>query len=108
MLIWSYPIWDLVSAWLPLINLLFAVPIIFLERRNIGVTWAWLILLLLLPVVGFLFYIMFGQNLARQKVYRIRPKTQRYVREMVVKQAEKFKRGSISFHDPNVQKHQGL
>jgi cardiolipin synthase len=108
MLIWSYPIWDLVSTWLPLINLLFAVPIIFLERRNIGVTWAWLILLLLLPVVGFLFYVIFGQNLARQKVYKIRPKSQRYVREMVLQQAEKFKRGSISFRDPNVQNHQGL
>jgi cardiolipin synthase len=108
MMVWSWPLWDLLSTWLPLINLLFAIPIIFLERRNIGVTWAWLILLLLLPIVGFLFYILFGQNLARQKVYKIKPRTQRYVREMVVRQAEKFKRGSITFRDSNVQKHQAM
>ncbi|MBP1993092.1 cardiolipin synthase [Paenibacillus eucommiae] len=105
---WSWSIWDLLYSWLPLINLLFAIPIIFLERRNIGVTWAWLILLLLLPVVGFLLYIILGQNLARQKVYKIKPKTQRYVREMIIGQAGKFKRGSIKFRDANVQKHQSL
>lgn len=36
--------------------------IIFLENRHPSSTMAWILLLALLPVVGFIFYLIFGQN----------------------------------------------
>ncbi len=36
-----------------IMNILFAMTVIFLERRNVIVTWAWLLVLLFLPGVGF-------------------------------------------------------
>lgn len=106
--LWTMNIWKTLNDWIPVINLLFAAAIIFLERRNVGVTWAWLMVLLLLPVVGFILYIFLGQNLARQKVYRNRPKLERRVREEMKGQAQSLHNNTFPFHDPSVREYQRL
>ncbi|GAA4833779.1 cardiolipin synthase [Paenibacillus vulneris] len=105
---WTIHIWKTLNDWIPVINLLFAAAIIFLERRNVGVTWAWLMVLLLLPVVGFLLYIFLGQNLARQKVYRNRPRLERRVREEMKGQAQSLHNNTFAYHDPSVRDYQRL
>lgn len=52
------------------LNFVFAIAVIFLERRNVSATWAWLMILMLLPMLGFILYIVLGQNLRRRKVFR--------------------------------------
>ena len=42
----------------------------FLERRNVAATWSWLMVLLFIPILGFLLYVMLGQNLSRRKLYK--------------------------------------
>ena len=60
------------SVWsiLIFINALCAISLIFIERREPTTTWAWLLILLLLPGFGFVIYLIFGQNLSRQKIFR--------------------------------------
>jgi cardiolipin synthase len=99
---WVIPAWKVINNWIPFINLLFAAAIIFLERRHVGVTWAWLMLLLLLPIVGFIIYIFIGQNLARQKVYRMRPRMEKHIREGIEDQEESIHNGTYPYHDPTV------
>ncbi|SHK21133.1 cardiolipin synthase [Paramaledivibacter caminithermalis] len=41
--------------------------VIFLENNNPSKTIAWLLVLFLVPVVGFVFYILFGQNVRKKK-----------------------------------------
>lgn len=41
--------------------------VIFLENSNPSKTIAWLLILFLVPVVGFIFYILFGQNVRKKK-----------------------------------------
>lgn len=53
-----------------LFNMICAVSLIFIERREPTTTWAWLLILLLIPGFGFLIYLVFGQNLSRQKMFR--------------------------------------
>ena len=53
-----------------LLNILSAVSLIFIERKEPTTTWAWLIILLILPGVGFILYLLLGQNLSRQKIFR--------------------------------------
>lgn len=53
-----------------LLNIVCAVSLIFIERREPTTTWAWLLILLLIPGFGFLIYLVFGQNLSRQKIFR--------------------------------------
>jgi len=45
---------------LPFVNILFAAIVIFSERRNPVVTWAWLMVIFLVPYFGFIFYLLIG------------------------------------------------
>ncbi|MCE5219923.1 MAG: cardiolipin synthase [Clostridium sp.] len=53
-----------------ILNGLFSLSLIFIERKDPTTTWAWLLILLVLPGLGFIIYIMFGQNLSRQKIFK--------------------------------------
>ena len=54
------------------LNVVFAVTIVFFERRSPTATMAWLIVLFLLPPVGFALYLFFGQNYTRQKMFVVK------------------------------------
>lgn len=51
------------------LNVSFGFALIFLERKDPAATWAWLMVLTLLPFFGFLLYLLFGQNLRKQKIF---------------------------------------
>ncbi len=44
------------------INILFAIIIIFFEHKNPTITWAWLMVCILLPYFGFIIYLVLGQD----------------------------------------------
>ena len=72
-----------------LINIIFAFSLIFIERKEPNTTWAWLMILLVLPGIGFIIYLFLGQNLSRQKIFREKKVTdEKKVKELL----EKFKR----------------
>ncbi|ABN58362.1 MULTISPECIES: cardiolipin synthase [Methanoculleus] len=54
------------------LNVVFAVTIVFFERRNPTATTAWLVVLFLLPPVGFALYLFFGQNYTRQRMFVVK------------------------------------
>ncbi|TCP57954.1 cardiolipin synthase [Tumebacillus sp. BK434] len=84
---WGWAVASDVFSWLPLLNVFFAFAVIFLERRNVSATWAWLLVLFVLPGLGFLLYLFIGQNLHRQKVYRVKNITESKLLEGVLIQA---------------------
>ena len=51
------------------LNIIFSFSLIFIERKDPTTTWAWLLILLVFPGAGFIVYLMFGQNLSRQKIF---------------------------------------
>lgn len=53
-----------------ILNFLFAVVIVFFERKSPKSVWAWLLLLFFIPVVGFVFYLLVGTDLRKQKMFR--------------------------------------
>lgn len=53
-----------------ILNIFFAFSLIFIERKDPTTTWAWLLIIMVLPIVGFVIYIIFGQNLSRQKIFK--------------------------------------
>jgi cardiolipin synthase len=52
------------------LNVLFSLSLVFIERKDPTTTWAWLLILMVLPGLGFMIYVMFGQNLSRQKIFK--------------------------------------
>ncbi|MGR9048376.1 cardiolipin synthase [Halobacillus faecis] len=51
------------------LNVLLALAIIFLERRDASATWAWLMVLLFIPVAGFFLYLIFGRRLSNKEIF---------------------------------------
>ena len=52
------------------INMLFAIIIVFFERRAPKSVWAWLLLLVFLPGLGFVFYLFLGEDMHKRKMFR--------------------------------------
>jgi len=67
-------VWNLIAAIIFVINVLFAIGIIFFERnrKNIGATFAWLAALFFMPVFGFILYLIFGQTFYREKMFKVK------------------------------------
>jgi len=58
------------SVMVLILNTLFSLSLVFIERKDPTTTWAWLLILLVLPGFGFIIYIILGQNLSRQKIFK--------------------------------------
>jgi len=80
--------------------------VIFLERRNIGATWAWIFVLFFLPGIGFVLYVIFGQNLSRRKIYKTKADGTHFLHEMIQQQLVDL--SSIPFHDPTTSQYVDL
>lgn len=61
---------DFIFGHLMIINLIFAVIIVFFQRRDPKSVWAWLLILYFIPVVGFIFYLLIGTDMHKQKMFR--------------------------------------
>lgn len=54
------------------LTVLFIAIVIFLENRDPSKTITWLIVLAIFPIVGFIFYIIFGQSYRKRRLFRKR------------------------------------
>lgn len=50
-------------------NIILAFAIIFLSRKNPSTTWAWVLVLMFIPVLGFILYLFLGQDIRRIKIF---------------------------------------
>ncbi len=75
---------------LPL-NVIFAIIIVFFERKDPTEAIAWLVLLFLLPPVGFVLYLLLGQNYTRQKMFVVKEHDDRsFLREIFAEQQRRL------------------
>ena len=77
------------------LNIFFSLSLIFIEKKDPHSTWAWLLILLVLPGLGFVIYIMFGQNLSRQKIFKEKIRVDEDKRRSINDKYE----GDIHHHD---------
>lgn len=54
------------------LNLVFAVTIVFFERKSPKSVWAWLLLLFFIPVLGFVFYLFLGTDMRKRRMFRMK------------------------------------
>ena len=51
------------------LNTSFMFIVIFVQRRNTAATWAWMVAIAVLPIAGFVVYMIIGQDSRKQKVF---------------------------------------
>lgn len=52
-------------------NTILAFYIVFHRRRSVSTTWAWLIILLVLPIIGLILYAFFGRGISQENIFAI-------------------------------------
>lgn len=55
-----------------LINIIIALTIALMEKRDISAAWAWLFVMLLLPGIGFIIYLFFGWKLNQRQIFDLK------------------------------------
>lgn len=53
------------------LNILLLLGVLFVERRDAANTWAWIMVLVFLPIVGFFIYLFFGRSLKQKNFYNL-------------------------------------
>jgi len=66
------------------LNILFAFAIVFLEKKNPSVTWAWLMVLALIPYFGFLLYLLMGQDSRKRYTFTQKAKRDESARKQAL------------------------
>lgn len=89
-------------------NLILGAVLIFMERRNIAATWAWLMVLLFLPGIGFIVYLIFGHKLSKKKLYRLKEGEFSHFRAAVDRQKQLLAHGELQVNDPEMERHRDM
>ena len=63
----THPLW--IIAIIFFANLIAAIWTVFREKRDIATTWAWLLVLTLLPIIGFTLYLFAGRKISNEQIF---------------------------------------
>ncbi|KRL39080.1 cardiolipin synthetase [Liquorilactobacillus uvarum DSM 19971] len=74
-----------------IINIIAAVFTVFKEKRDISATWAWLLVLTFLPIIGFILYLFVGKKISRDKIYDIKTQERMGIEQLVSLQKEQWR-----------------
>lgn len=75
------------------INLLLSLAIVFVQRRDPKSVWTWLLVMYFLPIVGFVLYMLIGQDMHKRRLFKTKEVTDK-LNYSIRKQEE-----SIYMHD---------
>ena len=78
----------LVALAIVVINMILSFSLIFIERKEPQTTWAWLLIMIILPGLGFVIYLLLGQNFSRERLFKEKKKIDKQKRKEIL---EKWK-----------------
>jgi len=90
------------------LNTVFAVVVIFRERRDATSSWAWLLVLFFIPLLGFLLYLLFGQNLSRYRMFQWEDRKKLGIEKLLATQLEEIRQNTFVFKNETAQKYKQL
>ena len=79
-----------------ILNLIFAFIIIFMERRSAGSIWAWLLVLVFLPIVGFILYLLLGRQIQRKHIFKLKKEDRKGLAMIVDEQLNALEKDDFS------------
>lgn len=79
-------------------NILLGFALIFIERKDPAATWAWLMVIFLIPIFGFILYLLIGQNLSRNKIFNLKIEED-ILYKKVLTQKRDIEQNKLKFND---------
>ena len=80
------------------LNIILAIIIVFFERRDPRSIWAWLLVLYFIPVLGFVLYLVIGQDFRRSKMFKHK-EVDDVLQTAIIKQEQRVRRKKIFSSD---------
>jgi len=96
--------WFEIYFWISfmLVNIVFAFIIIYYERKHPYITLAWVTFLMLVPVLGFIVYLLFGRTLHREKMFLLKAEQDEELHKKVNDQLKLIHEKEIDPADPEM------
>lgn len=91
-----------------IINVLFALTVIFLERKKPSSTWAWLLVLFFLPFVGFFLYLLLGRQLRKKHLFRWDGRKDIGIEQLINYQIEAIENNELELRAEHIQRYNHL
>lgn len=66
------PFMKMILGHMLIVNFILAIIIVFFQRREPRVVWAWLLVLYSVPIVGFIVYLFAGTDMHKRKMFRLK------------------------------------
>src|SRR5690606_38141441 len=79
-------------------NIALGLSIVFLERKDASAAWAWLMVLLFVPVAGFFLYLIFGRRLSGKRIFTWDAKAKLGVKKIVRSQLRAIENDEFIFN----------
>lgn len=89
------------------INMLFAIIVVFFQRKEPKSAWAWLLILYFIPIIGFVFYLLAGTDMHKRKLFKNKEIEDR-ISEIVRRQEYHAYSGSLEKLDPRLKGYSDL
>jgi len=90
------------------INIIFAILLVFFERRNPTATWLWVMVLTFLPGLGFVLYLFVGQDLSKKRLFKTKESEDYCFRDIALFQEDQIDNDEYKYRDPNYIQYEDL
>lgn len=97
-----------ILAFIIISNFGLAFTIIFLERKDAISTWAWLMVLMFIPIVGFFFYLIFGKKISNKRIFTWETKSKLGVKRSAQAQLRSLEEDTFTFKHPELREYKNL
>ena len=77
----SQSLFSIISSLVSVLNILFALIVIFFERKSPETTVTWLIVVLVFPIIGFLFYMVFALEPTKLSTFQMKDEKDKLLQE---------------------------
>lgn len=91
-----------------ILNVVLSCVIIFLERKKPTSTLLWVMTINFLPIIGFILYLLIGQDLSKKKMFTRKGQVDKEIKSFLSKQGEEIKSGKYHFINKETEKHDEL
>ena len=91
-----------------IINIFLVLIVVIFERRNPVATLSWILLLVFVPLLGFLMYIFLGQNLQRKKLFYLKEEEEHELLSLLAGQDVSLQKNTLHFNDPRTREYLDL
>lgn len=91
-----------------ILNVVFGFIIIFLEHREAGAIWAWLLVLLFVPILGFILYLLFGRQIQRKSIFNLDEQDKIGLEHIINEQIKAIDENNFEIDKPEISNYKHL